>query len=176
VEQLLVQAAEAAKLETPFVQVTTLGDFSVTYRIAGLLTDLKTLISTRRQLRACMLDYLHGGGIEIVSPTFMNTRAFDKDQTFIPEASAFVEDADDTTSVDSFLFDKAEKAELIDSLQSAAAEAEQKIKEIRGTISDKTDETQRTAADASIQKLQSRHERLENLITRTKARIEAKDN
>ncbi len=175
VEQLLLQAAAAAKLETPFVQVTTLGDFSVTYRIAGLLTDLKTLISTRRQLRACMLDYLHGGGIEIVSPTFMNTRVFDKDAAFIPEMPAFVEDTDDTTSVDSMLFDKAEKAELIDSLQSAAAEAEQKIKEIRGTISDKTDETQRAAAEASIQKLQSRHERLEKLITRTKERIEQKD-
>ena len=74
IEGLLIEAGDAAGLKDPFVEVRELGDFSVTYRVAGLLTEVKALVSSRSRLRARVLDALHRGGIEIVSPTFMNQR------------------------------------------------------------------------------------------------------
>ena len=52
VEAALIDAAERTGLDTPFVQIRHLGDFSVSYRISGLLTDISKLIATRRTLRA----------------------------------------------------------------------------------------------------------------------------
>lgn len=110
IEACLLQAAEEAGLEEPFVQIPTLGDFSVTYRIAGLLTDLKRLISTRTKLRAAALDSLHRASIEIVSPTFMNTRAFRPTDRFIPRTSPRREEADSESAPEAVVFDKAEAA------------------------------------------------------------------
>lgn len=47
VYDLLLQAAGETRLKEPFVQVLELGDFSVTYRVAGLLSEVKQVISTR---------------------------------------------------------------------------------------------------------------------------------
>lgn len=69
IEQLLREAAKTAGLEEPFVRIVELGDFSVTYRAAGLLTDVKKVISSGSLLRGAVMDELHGAGIEIVSPT-----------------------------------------------------------------------------------------------------------
>ena len=73
VSDVMLQAALDAGLTDAFVHVRALGDFSVTYRVAGLLADVGSLISARSHPREHMLDALHGAGIEIVSPTFMNT-------------------------------------------------------------------------------------------------------
>ncbi|NNF38683.1 MAG: mechanosensitive ion channel, partial [Gemmatimonadetes bacterium] len=85
--ELLSAAAGQAGLEDGFVHVRELGDFSVSYRVAGLLKDVESLISARSRLREAMLDSLHEGGVEIVSPTFMNTRAVGDGPLFIPEAA-----------------------------------------------------------------------------------------
>ena len=70
IEELLLVAAGNTGLQDPFVQILDLGDFSVTYRISGLLTNVKRLLSARTRLRAAMLTALHEAGVEIVSPTF----------------------------------------------------------------------------------------------------------
>lgn len=70
----LIDAAESTGLSDPFVRVLDLGDFSVTYRVAGFLEDVSVLLSTRSQLRAHMLDALHSAKVEIVSPAYMNQR------------------------------------------------------------------------------------------------------
>ncbi len=66
-EKLLLEAANSLGLQDPFVQILDLGDYSVTYRVAGLLTETKQLIAFRSRLRAAILDSLHEGGVEIVS-------------------------------------------------------------------------------------------------------------
>ena len=86
IEKCLLEAAENAGLTDPFVFVLELGDFSITYQAAGFLEEVKYLISAESKLRECMLDSLHRGGIEIVSPTFMNQRQL-KEQIFIPKGS-----------------------------------------------------------------------------------------
>src|SRR5690606_32831704 len=84
IEALLKQAAEKAGLEEPFVQVRELGDYSVRYRVAGFLPEVKYLLTERSNLLKHVMDELHGHGVEIVSPSFMNQRRLAEDRKMIP--------------------------------------------------------------------------------------------
>ncbi|MEO0493413.1 MAG: mechanosensitive ion channel family protein [Actinomycetota bacterium] len=120
VERALLAATETAGLEQGFVQVVELGDFAVVYRCAGLLTDVKLIVSMRSKLNAAVLDHCHQAGIEIVSPSFMNQRQVN-DQTFIPQRRfrPAVDPADEVLP-ESIVFDRADLAAsremLIDSI------------------------------------------------------------
>jgi len=74
IETALLEAANNAGLTEPFVYITNLGDFSVTYKINGLLTDITKYFTVTSNLNAKVMDHLHKAGIEIVSPNFMNKR------------------------------------------------------------------------------------------------------
>lgn len=116
VEQLLEQAAADVDLAEPFVLVMALGDFSVTYRVAGLLTEVKHLLTARSMLRRAMLDRLHGDGVEIVSPTFMNQRVQPlASRVVAPPSAQFVPDHDEPRMED-LAFDKADEAESLEQL------------------------------------------------------------
>jgi small-conductance mechanosensitive channel len=120
VEALLIKAAEAAELQEPFAQVLDLGDFSVTYRIAGFLPDVKHLLSARSKLRLAMLDTLHEAGIEIVSPTFMIQRPQAQPIKAIPPVSLASDEDEKPVSEgapEAIMFDKADAAERIETLQ-----------------------------------------------------------
>lgn len=134
IEKILLRAAERAGLREPFVYVIDLGDFSVTYRTAGLLDEVKRIISARSLLRSAVLDELHASDIEIVSPTFMNTRALNGDIRFIPRASGHRAQnvPADTKTPESIVFDKADQAEELEALreQHSALEAEIKTTEL----------------------------------------------
>jgi hypothetical protein len=123
----LKAAAEAAGLKDPFVHVRELGDFSVTYRVAGLLEDVQSLISARSELRRCMLDALHAADIEIVSPGFMNTRAVDADQRFIAKPTRRRRSVDDA-SAEQLAFDKAHEAAEIEKIRKAISDIEEGVK------------------------------------------------
>ncbi|MEM9467559.1 MAG: mechanosensitive ion channel family protein [Actinomycetota bacterium] len=131
VEIVLLAAAEEAGLEQAFVQIVELGDFAVVYRCAGLLTDVKRLITARSNLSGAVLDGCHAAEIEIVSPSFMNQRQVN-DEVFIPKgrrrrASNF-ESAPDAIP-ELMLFDKAEKAASREILLASLAKIEQIISE-----------------------------------------------
>lgn len=122
VEQLLLQAAEAAKLQESFVSVLELGDFSVVYRVSGLLLDPLKLLSTRSALRKHMLDALHEAGIEIVSPRFMITRAQRAEEKVVPEHVHPTPDATPAAAPEALMFDKAEEAATTERLRELHAE------------------------------------------------------
>lgn len=114
IEKHLLKAGQEAGLEDPFVQVIALGDFSVTYRIAGLLTDVKSMISARSKLHKAVLDNLHNAGIEIVSPTFVNPRPQAEGKLMIPAKQKANRAAkSENTLPEDMIFDKAEEAETI---------------------------------------------------------------
>lgn len=118
VEALLVEAAQAAELEDPFMHVLELGDFSVQYRVAGFLREVKQLLTARSNLRRCMMDALHGAGVEIVSPTFMNQRRIEPGQRFVPARPAVEAPArPEQPPVEERIFDKAEEAGRIEALR-----------------------------------------------------------
>lgn len=110
VESLLVEAAQAAGLEEPFVLIVELGNYAITYRISGLLTEVKSLLTARSNLYRHVLDTLHRDGVEIVSPTFMNQRRMDEQVRIIPEAIG-ADTAPDNARPEDIVFDKAEESE-----------------------------------------------------------------
>ncbi len=132
VEGLLLKAASAADLKDAFVQVMELGNFSVTYRIAGFLPEVKHLLSARSSLRKMVLDSLHGAGVEIVSPTFMNQRQFEAGVRFIPDGDISTRAHSQTKSPapEKVIFDKAEEAEKLEQLRAERIRMLEQIKEM----------------------------------------------
>ena len=113
-EPLMLQAAESVGLEEPYVYVTGLGDYSVTYRVHGMLRDIKSLLSARSALHRSLLDVLHQNGVEIVSPSFMNQRPLPAGERFLPQPPAGEPQQDPAASghlPEDRVFDKAEAAE-----------------------------------------------------------------
>ena len=107
----LLEAALAAKLTDPFVHILELGDYSVLYRVAGFLGDVKQLLTTRSKLRAKMLLTLHEAEVEIVSPTFMNQRQMDHAIRVLPNKPLAPDPTSDEESdikAESLIFDKAD--------------------------------------------------------------------
>ena len=126
VEALLLQAAINAGLEDPFVYVMELGDYSVVYRVNGFLTEIKTLLSARSQLRRKMMDMIHDHDIEIASPSIMLQKPLKDD--LIPER-AFVSRISKGAgfSPETLVFDKAERAEQIEGLRAAYEELKEEL-------------------------------------------------
>ncbi|MBU0664453.1 MAG: mechanosensitive ion channel family protein [Proteobacteria bacterium] len=110
VEPLLLRAAEESGLEEPFVHILELGNYAITYRISGFLPEVKWLITARSNLCRSVLDILHGQGIEIMSPTYMNQRRVDDAGKIIPTLVQEDLSAPPVVAED-IVFDKAEQAE-----------------------------------------------------------------
>ncbi|WP_375688026.1 mechanosensitive ion channel family protein [Pseudooceanicola sp. LIPI14-2-Ac024] len=74
IEVLLIQAAENTegirKSPKPFVLRKELGDFAVTYEINGFSTRSEKIPRILSDLRANILDSLHGAGVQIMSPNY----------------------------------------------------------------------------------------------------------
>ena len=174
IENLLVKAATDAELESPYVQIRFLGDFSVTYQVSALLTDVNRLLDKRRELRARAMDTLHGAGIEIVSPSFMNTRAQPKNKLFIPPAAKAVATNKDTTSPDAIAFEKADKAESVEKLKESLKEIEARVRACDQVIADPSSEKAREAAQKEREQLTLRAEKQSALITRAEDKIKKK--
>jgi len=159
VERLLCGAAEDAGLVDPAALVMELGDFSVTYRVLGLLEEVKHLLTARSRLRCAMLDRLHGDGVEIVSPSFTNRRTLDPAAKVIPVHMVTpTEQATPTESlVEDVAFDKAEEAETLEQLEAE----HRRIREAIAALADRKDDPADGAA------------RQEEMLARRLARIEA---
>ncbi len=126
VSQILCDAAARAGLKDGFVQVRELGDFSITYRVAGLLEDIQSLISARSALRVAMLDALHENDIEIVSPNFINSRVLEEGRTFIPAPSDTRSEAAQPLAED-VAFDKAEEAASVEKIRAAIRDIDTRL-------------------------------------------------
>jgi len=159
IERLLCEAAEDVGLAEPAALVMELGDFSVTYRVLGLLEEVKHLLTARSRLRCAMLDRLHGDGIEVVSPDFTNRRTLDPAATVIPvHVPAPPGQAPPTEAlVEDVAFDKAEEAETLEQLEAQ----HQRIREAIAALADRED----VPADGAA--------RQQEMLARRLARIEA---
>ena len=169
VRELLVEAAERAGLEDPFAQVLELGDFSVSYRAAGFLRDIKTLISARSKLRGSIMDTLHGADVEIVSPTFMNQRQIDPHAKVLsasdperPQHEA------GNGSPEAMMFDKAEMADRLGKLKAERETLVADIAELEKSLDAETE----GEATRTQRSLEFRRRRLETVDAEL-GRIEA---
>lgn len=171
VEKLLLEAATAADLQEPFVHVMELGDFAITYRIAGLLSEVKHVLSARSRLREMMLDNLHKGGVEIVSPTFMNTRSLQTGQVFIPKAPASHEKPEQTArkTAEDLVFDKAEEAESLEKLRERYDNLGKDLEEIKEAQKKTEDADELQTIEEKLARIEARRERLAEYITQRAA-------
>ena len=124
---ILCDAATNAGLKDGFAHVRELGDFSIVYRVAGLLEDVTSLISARSRLRTAMLDALHAADVEIVSPNFMNTRTIAEDQRFIPMPAKKVA-TQEQTQAEQVVFDKAAEAASAEKIRNAIEQVDAALK------------------------------------------------
>jgi len=137
--EVLRNATANCGLTDGFVQIRELGDFSVTYRVAGLLENVKSLISARSSLRAAILDTLHGADIEIVSPNFMNTRAMQEDDVIIPAPSKKAPEPEQTQAED-VAFDLAEEAASVEKIRKAIEKVDSEIESLDSDKDDGADD------------------------------------
>lgn len=164
IERLLLAAGQAAGLEEPFVQVIRLDDFSVNYRIAGLLKETRELISARSRLREMMLDTLHQDGVEIVSPTYMNTRALTETRQVIPSPEVLRPDEQDASLPEELVFDKAEEAESLEKLRERYEEMGKEIEETKQRLGDAALDSESDALKSKISGIESRRKHLAEYI------------
>lgn len=160
IEELLKQAALKAGLEEPFVRVVELGDFSVSYRVAGMLKEVKMLLTARSNLRKQVLDSIHGAGIEIVSPNFMNQRPLKDGELIIPKKAPKEKPSKKEDSPEDIIFDKAEEAESKDNLKKKHEEISALIQEKKKVLKSATNED-KPQIEAEIDKLTKQLETLE---------------
>lgn len=169
----LKQAAINAGLSDPFVHVVSLGDFSIVYRIHGMLTDVKSMLSAKSNLTSAVIDALHEADIEIVSPSFMNQRQVGE-TVFIPKKERvskqeIVQDA----MPEEKIFAKAEEAESIEKRKALLSEVEEKIKKEEKELKEEKDvlikekiktklETTKQLKEKLISKIDQRIDELEN--------------
>ncbi|GAB5561307.1 MAG: hypothetical protein SynsKO_29540 [Synoicihabitans sp.] len=153
-EELLQTAATSVGLTEPFVTITELGDYSVSYRVAGLLTEVNSLITTRSNLNRAVLDTLHEARVEIASPSIVNQRRLPGDGPILPPSqSPATGDAPVAASTESVAFDKADEAEAIERTRTALTI---EIAELEATLSATKDEAVRAVI---VRKLDERKER-----------------
>lgn len=137
VEELLVKAAADADLEDPFVLVNELLDHAVSYRVCGFLPSIDNLLSARSNLRKTVLQQMHGNGIEIVSPAFMNQRQLDPGAKVIPELPVLRDRRrPDTASLapEDKIFDKAVEAAGVEELKLDLEKIRGEIKTARSAL------------------------------------------
>lgn len=130
VEELLLQAALETELQDPFVHISHLGDFAITYKVSGFLAEVKQLLTVKSQLRKKVVDVLHQARIEIVSPAFMNQRQLQAAEKQIPKGSAEPASEPDTAIAEDIVFDKAEQMEQLEQLRSLRNDLNDKLKRL----------------------------------------------
>ena len=153
VEPLLIQAAEACDLTEPFVHILDVGDFTVTYRVAGFLSEVRHLLSVRSRLRTSVMDVLHQNGIEIVSPTFMNQRQLKEHIQIIPSALRTRETKDSSASQpEEIIFDKADQQASLEMLRKEREKLLEQIEALKQSDENSSQEEKRSVLDQISEK------------------------
>lgn len=165
VEPLLLEAAVQGGLEDPFVRIMELGNFSVTYRVSGFLSDVKQLLTARSALNAKVLDLLHGKGIEIVSPNFMNQRQLVPGGRILPAGGTAPAAApeEEKISPEEIIFDKAEEAERMEKLRQERETLKKDLGELEKRLHD-AEETLRPAIESDMAQKRSRVAALNGIL------------
>lgn len=163
IEKHLLAAALRAGLTDPFVQVVELGDFSITYRAAGFLTELRQLLTTRSNLRKAMLDTLHEAKIEIVSPEFVNLRRQAEDAAMLPRPSRSMPKAQ-VQDPEARIFDKADAAEAKDRMRAEHEAVEKQITELQEQIAASSFEAEKAELTHELDNCRERLQTLEAAI------------
>ena len=133
VEGLLKEAARRIGLGEPFVQIVDLGDFTVNYRVAGFLEDVKGLVTARSNLRVEVLNTLHNADIEVMSPSVMMQRPIPAGERIMPrrEISSRINVDGGQSLPEEIIFDIAEEAEAVEMREKKLADCKVERDELK---------------------------------------------
>lgn len=159
IDELLLRAAEQCGLEDPFVHVTQLGDFSVSYKVSGLLVEVKSLLTARSNLHRHVLDCLHDNDIEIMSPNFISQHAGPDAKRIIAHSPAFKKVKTESTAED-VVFDKAEQAQQI---EIDKLDMLQKIESLKESLAD-AEKEKHQLIEAEIEQLKHKVSELKEVV------------
>lgn len=163
-EEALLEAAKNTGLKDPFVHIMSLGDFSIVYRVHGLLEDVRSIVSANSRLKACVLDALHEAKIEIVSPNFMNQRQVG-DSVFIPDTyKTNKKELLEENTPESVIFDKAEEAESVEQRKERLAALQEKLKRDKDLLKKATDASEKKSLEEVIARSEERLRQMEDTI------------
>ncbi|TGD72590.1 mechanosensitive ion channel family protein [Mangrovimicrobium sediminis] len=167
VQDALLRAGEDSGLREPFVLVQELLDHAVLYRICGFLAEMKHPLTARSNLRKKVLEQLHGSGIEIVSPAFMNQRVLDPQASVIPERPVAERQQPpgdvQAPPPEEKIFDQAEQAASLEDLRARQEQTRQAVKRERAHLKSVPDE-QRAAVEERIARLEREEALLAQMI------------
>ncbi|MFV0276683.1 MAG: mechanosensitive ion channel domain-containing protein [Parahaliea sp.] len=161
VQELLLKAGEEAGLNEPYVLVQELLDHAVAYRVCCFLPQTGHILTARSNLRKKILEQMHGNGVEIVSPNFMNQRVLNPDGQVIPSQPVLHEPpapAQDPAPEDR-IFDQAEAAASEEELRLRHEQTRQALKREKAHLKTLS-ESDRGAVEQRIAQLERESERL----------------
>jgi len=168
IKNILLNAAEEIGLNEPYVYIESLGDYSITYRVHGILTDINKYFTTHSMLNEKVIDNLHKNKIEIVSPSFMNQRQVN-DLKFIPLITDSEKIKHEEQSPEEIVFDKAIKADKIEEKSEFLEKIENQIAKFKQSIKDGTDKEK---VGESIKRLELQKESLKQNIEEQKNKLD----
>lgn len=163
IEESLKEAAISTGLSDPYVYITNLGDYSVSYKIHGFLEDSNKYFSTNSLLNANVMDVLHKNKIEIVSPTFMNQRNANE-KVFIPKDIVKNVIPNNEQLPEDLIFDEAIKSEKIETKKDQLKELSKQKELLNEKRKDLKNEDE-------IQKIESSIKNIDELKTKVKKSI-----
>ncbi len=172
IEEALLKAAIDCGLIEPFVHIISLGDFSIVYRVNGLLENIKSIVSSKSRLTGHVIDCLHEAGIEIVSPNFMNQKQVGE-AVFIPKKHrSKMKDINKENLPEDIIFDKAEEAEGIEKRKEIIAELDAKIKKGNQELKSAENKEHKESIEKKIEKTK---ELKEKIVDKLDARVDEHD-
>lgn len=157
VEGLLKEAARRTGLGEPFVQIVELGDFTVSYRVAGFLEDVKGLVTARSNLRVEVLNTLHNAGIEVMSPSVMMQRPIPAGERIMPrrEIASRIDVNAGNALPEEIIFDKAEEAEAVEMREKKLADCKVERDELKKKL-EEAGEVEKATIQSRIAALEKR--------------------
>ena len=164
IEEALKEAAISTGLTDPYVYITSLGDYSVVYKIHGFLDNSDKFFSTSSLLNEKVMDKLHESGIEIVSPSFMNQRKVDE-KKFIPKHNIKKPIIKELSAPEELIFDEAIKSEEIEKKKDFLLEIDKRKELLKERLKDLKDEEE-------IEKVKSSINRIDEIKVKIKKSIE----
>jgi small-conductance mechanosensitive channel len=167
IEEALREAAIATGLKDPYIYITELGDFSVTYKIHGFLDDSSKFFSTSSLLNANVMDKLHEKKIEIVSPSFMNQRRVDEIE-FIPRPMMKKAETNEKSPED-LIFDEAIKSEKMQTKKDFLTELATKQEALKEQLKNCKDPQETETIKSTIKRNEDLTERITKNILEQEA-------
>lgn len=177
VKELLLEAGSGIGLVEPFVRILKLGDYSVEYKLGGLLLEVDGFLSTHTKLRGAMLDALHAGGVEIASPTILSTRRFGSGDPFVPSAEppSPLAGEEVESSFESLAFDKANRAGVLELMREDLLGLEVQVQQLTEQRAKTKDKHERAPLERELESLQSRAAAIQGQIHAREASNDQED-